>query len=74
VLKQAFSRSDSIANLSLHSEEGKLRWSELLELHNDFILVAPRRRSRSAFSLYWRLCTARHAPGPAHAGPGAVPA
>jgi CelD/BcsL family acetyltransferase involved in cellulose biosynthesis len=59
VLKAAIGRGDSVANLSLHPEEGKLRWSETLELHNDFIVVAPRRRSRLAFSLYWQLSSTR---------------
>ena len=59
ILKSAIGDGDSVANLSLHPEEGKLRWSETLELHNDFIVVAPRRRSRLAFSLYWQLSSAR---------------
>jgi len=48
-----------VANLSQHPEEGKLRSSETLELHNDFIVVAPRQRSRLAFSLYWQVSSAR---------------
>jgi CelD/BcsL family acetyltransferase involved in cellulose biosynthesis len=59
ILKAAIARGDSAANLSQHPEEGKLRWSETLELHNDFIVVGPRRRSRLGFALYWQLSSAR---------------
>ena len=59
IMKAAIARGDSLVNLSLYPEEGKLRWSEALELHNDFIVVAPRRRSRLAFSLYWQIRSMR---------------
>jgi hypothetical protein len=59
LMKAAMARGDSLVNLSLYPEEGKLRWSEALELHNDFIVVAPRRRSRLAFSLYWQIRSMR---------------
>jgi CelD/BcsL family acetyltransferase involved in cellulose biosynthesis len=59
IMKAAIARADSSVNLSLYPEERKLRWSEVLELHNDFLAVAPRRRSRLAFSLYWQLRSMR---------------
>jgi CelD/BcsL family acetyltransferase involved in cellulose biosynthesis len=43
------------ANLSVGIDMAKLRWAELLELNQDFLLVGTRRRSRAAFSLYWQL-------------------
>lgn len=45
---------DRLANLSVGPSVAKLRWSEQLELHQDFILVGARRLSRLAFSAYWQ--------------------
>jgi CelD/BcsL family acetyltransferase involved in cellulose biosynthesis len=58
-LKAAMARGDTLAHLSLWPNLAKHRWSELLEFHNDFILLTQRRRSHLAFRLYWKLRTAR---------------
>lgn len=47
-LRAAVARGDTSANLSMHPDESKLRWSERLEVHHTFLLVAPRRRARLA--------------------------
>lgn len=47
------------ANFGTGVDVSKLRWSVNLERHQDFILVAPRLRSRLAFSVYWQLRTDR---------------
>lgn len=54
ILEGAVEGGATSANLSLNPDQAKLRWSEQLELHNDFVLVAPRRRSRILFGLYWQ--------------------
>jgi CelD/BcsL family acetyltransferase involved in cellulose biosynthesis len=58
-LQAAIDRGDRIANLSQHPEDSKLRWSETLEIHNEFMLVPPRRRARVAAALYLQLAAAR---------------
>jgi len=52
VLQDAIERGDTFANLSLNPDEGKLRWSEEIELHNEFLVVSPRRRARVAALVY----------------------
>lgn len=42
-----------LLNLSSAPDSAKLRWSEQLEIHHEFVLVAPTRRARRAFALYW---------------------
>jgi CelD/BcsL family acetyltransferase involved in cellulose biosynthesis len=51
-LKAAIDRGDTHANLSIGPDTSKLRWSERLELHQDFVLVGNRTRSRLAFSAW----------------------
>jgi CelD/BcsL family acetyltransferase involved in cellulose biosynthesis len=51
-LKAAIGRGDTLANLSIGPDTSKLRWSEQLELHQDFVLVGNRTRSRLAFSAW----------------------
>ena len=54
-LRYAIDRQDTLANLSPGPDVAKLRWSECLDLHQEFLMVGPRRRSRLAFSVYWQL-------------------
>ena len=54
-LRRAIEQRDRMANLSPGPDVAKLRWSELLDLHQEFLMVGPRRRSRGVFSLYWQL-------------------
>lgn len=42
-------------NLGSGVDVSKLRWSENLERNEEFLVVAPRARSRWAFSVYWKL-------------------
>jgi CelD/BcsL family acetyltransferase involved in cellulose biosynthesis len=58
-LGDAIARGDTSANLSMNPDEGKLRWSERIEVHNTFMLVAPRRRSRVASAAHLVLRTLR---------------
>lgn len=51
-LKSEMARGATSANLSLGPDRTKLRWSETLETHNEFMVVARNRRSRLAFRLY----------------------
>ncbi len=51
-LKAAIGRGDTLANLSIGPDTSKLRWSERLELHQDFVLVGNATRSRLAFSAW----------------------
>jgi CelD/BcsL family acetyltransferase involved in cellulose biosynthesis len=51
-VQDAIERGDRLANLSLNPDEGKLRWSEKIELHNEFLLVSPHRGARTAALLY----------------------
>jgi CelD/BcsL family acetyltransferase involved in cellulose biosynthesis len=53
-LRHAIERGDRVANLSPGVDAAKLRWSEQLSLHQEFLVVGPRRRSRLAFSLFWQ--------------------
>jgi CelD/BcsL family acetyltransferase involved in cellulose biosynthesis len=54
-LRAAIEQDGTIANFSQHPEDSKLRWSEQLEFHNEFLLVGPRAASRTAFHLFWQL-------------------
>ena len=51
-LKAAIGRGDRLANLSIGPDTSKLRWSEQLELHQDFVLVGSRRRARALFTAW----------------------
>jgi CelD/BcsL family acetyltransferase involved in cellulose biosynthesis len=54
-LKQSIAGGCRTANLSTGVDVSKLRWSEELELSQDFAVVRGRRRSRAAFCAYWQL-------------------
>ena len=54
-LKQSIGDGCRTANLSTGVDVSKLRWSERLELSQDFAVVRGRRRSRAAFFAYWQL-------------------
>lgn len=54
LLERAVGRGDRLANLSLGPDIAKLRWSERLELHQDFVVVGPRRRARTVFRAMWQ--------------------
>jgi CelD/BcsL family acetyltransferase involved in cellulose biosynthesis len=57
-LRAAIARGDTLANLSPGPHVAKLRWSEQLELYQEFVVVGGRRRSQLAFSAFWHLRTA----------------
>jgi CelD/BcsL family acetyltransferase involved in cellulose biosynthesis len=48
-----------VVNFSGSPDSGKLRWSEEIECQNEFLVVAPRRRSRLLFSAWWQLRSRR---------------
>lgn len=52
VARAAIGRGHLRLNLSSGPIASKTRWSRELELHQDFVLVAPRTRSRAAFAGY----------------------
>jgi CelD/BcsL family acetyltransferase involved in cellulose biosynthesis len=54
-LQAAINQHGTVANFSQHPEDSKLRWSEQLEFHNEFLLVGPRRASLAAFHLFWQV-------------------
>lgn len=51
-LRAAIGRGDTHANLSIGPDTSKLRWSERLELHQDFVLVGSRGRARRLFTAW----------------------
>jgi hypothetical protein len=51
-IKDAIARGDKRVNLSANPDEGKLRWSERLELHSEFLVTSPRRGARARTRLY----------------------
>jgi CelD/BcsL family acetyltransferase involved in cellulose biosynthesis len=51
-VKDAIARGDGVANLSANPDEGKLRWSERLELHHGFLVTSPRRGARIRTAAY----------------------
>ncbi|HEX8101807.1 MAG TPA: GNAT family N-acetyltransferase [Solirubrobacteraceae bacterium] len=53
VLDEAADEGFERANLSLGPSQAKLRWSERIETHNQFVIVANRRGARTAFAAYW---------------------
>lgn len=53
-LRLALGRGDHTANLSVGVDVSKLRWSERLDLYQEFVVVGARRRSQIAFSLFWQ--------------------
>ena len=54
-VRASIGRGDRLVNFSPGPDVGKLRWSEHLVLHQDFVIVAPSRRARLAFGLFWQL-------------------
>jgi CelD/BcsL family acetyltransferase involved in cellulose biosynthesis len=54
-LKQSIGAGCRTANLSTGIDVSKLRWSENLDLYQDFAVVRGRWRSRLAFAAYWQL-------------------
>jgi CelD/BcsL family acetyltransferase involved in cellulose biosynthesis len=61
-LKDAIAGGITTANLSANPDEGKLRWSEQLELHHGFLVTSPRRGAwarTSAYRLYRELRSVR---------------
>ena len=52
-IRRAIEQGDKLVNLSLIPDSAKLRWSEQLELHNEFVVVAPTQRAQRMFAVYW---------------------
>lgn len=59
VIRRGIADGDRLLNLSLSPDPSKLRWSERIDFHNEFLIVAPSRRSRALFSLFWQARSAR---------------
>jgi Acetyltransferase (GNAT) domain len=57
-LRVAIARRDTLANLSPGPHGAKLRWSDRLQLHQEFVMVGAGRRSQRLFALYWQVRTA----------------
>jgi hypothetical protein len=58
-IRQAISRQDDALNFSVNPDPAKLRWSDRLEFHNEFLVVAPSRRSRAKLAVYWQVRAGR---------------
>ncbi len=58
-IRRGIAAGDDLLNLSLNPDPAKLRWSDGIEFHNEFVIVAPSRRSRAALALVWQLGSAR---------------
>lgn len=54
-IRRAIEQGDKLINLSLIPDSAKLRWSEQLELHNEFVVVAPTQRAQRIFAAYWHV-------------------
>jgi hypothetical protein len=54
-IKQAILRRETTLNLSVNPDPAKLRWSNELAFHNEFLVVAPTRRARAATQLLWQV-------------------
>jgi CelD/BcsL family acetyltransferase involved in cellulose biosynthesis len=65
-LQGAIAEGIGSANLSVNPDESKLRWSERLELHNEFMITSPRRGARAAAGAYLLRDAARNARQLAH--------
>ena len=59
IIQAAIRRGDRAVNLSTGPVVSKLRWSERLELHQDFTLVSDQPRSQALFSAYTSLSALR---------------
>jgi CelD/BcsL family acetyltransferase involved in cellulose biosynthesis len=59
IIRRSIADGDRALNLSLNPDSAKQRWTQRIELHNEFVVVAPSRRSRALFSLFWQARFAR---------------
>ncbi|HEY2777896.1 MAG TPA: GNAT family N-acetyltransferase [Gaiellaceae bacterium] len=59
IAQRAIEQGDRMLNLSLNPDPAKQRWTKQIEIHNEFVVVAPSRRSRLLFSLFWQARSAR---------------
>ena len=59
IAKDAIEQGHRSLNLSLNPDPAKQRWTQQIEIHNEFVVVAPARRSRLLFSLFWQARFAR---------------
>lgn len=59
VVRRAIAAGERRLNFSSGPTVSKLRWSERLELHQDFVLVPPRARARLAYGLYASVAAVR---------------
>jgi CelD/BcsL family acetyltransferase involved in cellulose biosynthesis len=54
IVRRAIEQGDRVLNLSLNPDPAKQRWTQQVEIHNEFVVVGPARRSRLLFSLFWQ--------------------
>ena len=54
-IRRAMEQGGNLLNFSLNPDAAKLRWSEQLELHNEFLVVGPSKRSQRLFTLFWHV-------------------
>jgi CelD/BcsL family acetyltransferase involved in cellulose biosynthesis len=59
IARRAIDVGDAVLNLSLNPDAAKQRWTQQIELHNEFVIVAPSQRSRLLFTLFWQARFAR---------------
>lgn len=59
IVRRAIADGDRSLNLSLNPDSAKQRWTQRVDIHNEFVVVAPSRRSRTLFSLFWQARSAR---------------
>jgi hypothetical protein len=62
-IREAMLRGDEALNFSVNPDPAKLRWSDRLEFHNEFLVVAPSRTARAKLSLYWHARAGRSLTG-----------
>lgn len=58
-IRRAIDLGGELVNFSVSPDSAKLRWSEQLDFQHEFVAVAPARRSRYLFSLWWQLSARR---------------
>jgi hypothetical protein len=51
-MHDAIERGDTVVNLSQNPDQKKMRWSEHIEVHNEFRIVSPRRGARLRTGLF----------------------
>jgi CelD/BcsL family acetyltransferase involved in cellulose biosynthesis/glycosyltransferase involved in cell wall biosynthesis len=54
-IRRAIEQGDRSVNFSINPDGAKLRWSEEIEQHNEFLVVGPSRRAQRAFDLFWQM-------------------